>query len=240
MSQWSLPQLLAGLHDDIERRLEIARKTFGHAGTKGNASENVWLQLFQTYLPERYQAANAHVVDSLGAFSQQIDVVLFDRQYSPFIFRHEGQIIVPAESVYAVFEAKQTVDAGEIKYAQEKVASVRKLHRTSLPIPHAGGTYPPKPLSSIIGGLLTFQSTWNPPLGQPLIDTLAGGDPEGRLDIGCVAAHGMFGCDEKACYSIAPHGKPATAFLFELIARLQNGATVPMIDIRAYANWLTK
>jgi hypothetical protein len=240
MSQWSLPQLLAGLHDDIERRLEIARKSFGHPGTKGAASENVWLQLFQTYLPERYQAASAHVVDSLGAFSQQIDVVLFDRQYSPFIFRHEGQIIVPAESVYAVFEAKQTVDAGEIKYAQEKVASVRNLHRTSLPIPHAGGTYPPKPLFSIIGGLLTFQSTWNPPLGQPLMEALAGGDPEGRLDIGCVAAHGMFGCDEKACYSISPHGKPATAFLFELIARLQSGATVPMIDIRAYAKWLTK
>ena len=59
MSQWSLPQLLASLHDDIERRLEIARKTFGHPGAKGNASENVWLQLFQTYLPERYQAANA-------------------------------------------------------------------------------------------------------------------------------------------------------------------------------------
>jgi hypothetical protein len=240
MSQWSLPQLLAGLHDDIERRLEIARKSFGHPGTKGAASENVWLQLFQTYLPERYQAASAHVVDSLGAFSQQIDVVLFDRQYSPFIFRHEGQIIVPAESVYAVFEAKQTVDAGEIKYAQEKVASVRNLHRTSLPIPHAGGTYPPKPLFSIIGGLLTFQSTWNPPLGQPLMEALAGGDPEGRLDIGCVAAHGMFGCDEKACYRISPHGKPATAFLFELIARLQSGATVPMIDIRAYAKWLTK
>ena len=30
----------------------------------------------------------------------------------------------------------------------------------------------------------------------------------------------------------------ATAFLFELIARLQALATVPMIDIRAYAAWL--
>ncbi len=88
--------------------------------------------------------------------------------------------------------------------------------------------------------LLTFQSTWNPPLGQPLMDALASGDPTGRLDIGCVAAHGMFGCDDKACYSIAPHGKPATAFLFELVARLQSSATVPMIDIRTYANWLTK
>jgi hypothetical protein len=35
-----------------------------------------------------------------------------------------------------------------------------------------------------------------------------------------------------------PVNKAATAFLFELIARLQACATVPMIDIRAYAKWL--
>jgi hypothetical protein len=34
-------------------------------------------------------------------------------------------------------------------------------------------------------------------------------------------------------------GKPATAFLLELIARLQDLATVPMIDVRAYAKWLS-
>ena len=141
MTDWSLPQLLAGLHDDIERRLATARKAFVHPGTKGDASESIWLQLFQTYLPQRYRAASAHVVDSKGTFSDQIDVVLFDRQYSPFIFHYEGQTIVPAESVYAVFEAKQTINAGQIDYAQQKVASVRRLYRTSLPIPHAGGTY---------------------------------------------------------------------------------------------------
>jgi hypothetical protein len=43
-----LPQLLTDLHDDIERRLTTARKAFGHPGTKGDASESVWLQLFQT------------------------------------------------------------------------------------------------------------------------------------------------------------------------------------------------
>ena len=112
MSNWSLSQLLAGLHDDIEQRLTIARKSLAHPPTKGDASENVWLQLLQTYLPARYQSATAHVVDSKGVFSDQIDVVIFDRQYSPFIFKFEGQMIVPAESVYAVFEAKQTINAG--------------------------------------------------------------------------------------------------------------------------------
>ena len=168
MSEWSLRQLLAGLHDDIQRRLEIARQSFAHPVTKGDASENVWLELLNTYMPERYQAAKAHVVDSNGAFSDQIDVVVYDRQYSPFIFRYEEQTIIPAEGVYAVFEAKQTLNAEHVKYAREKVATVRRLHRTSLPIPHAGGTYPPKPLIPIFGGLLTLESDWQPALGKPL------------------------------------------------------------------------
>ncbi len=238
MTEWSLPRLLAGLHDDIESRLSIARKSFVHPGTKGDASEGVWLQLLQNYLPKRYQSAKAHVVDSKGEFSEQIDVVVFDRQYSPFIFQYERQIIIPAESVYAVFEAKQSINADYVAYAQKKVQSVRRLYRTSLPIPYAGGVYPPKSLTHIMGGLLAFESDWNPALGQPLIKALEESDTDGRLDLGCVAAHGMFGCDASGCYTIAPQSKPATAFLFELIAKLQDTATVPMIDIRAYARWL--
>lgn len=235
---WSLNELLAGLHDDVQQRLATARKAFGHPGTKGDASENVWLEMLRTYLPQRYQAAKAHVVDSLGSFSQQIDVVVFDRQYSPFIFQYQGQTIVPAESVYAAFEAKQSVNAEQVTYAHTKTASVRRLHRTSLPIPHAGGVYPPKALPPILAGLLTFQSQWKPPLGQPLIDLLRSATEAERLDLGCVAAHGMFGCDSSGCHTIIPASKPATAFLFEFIARLQSSATVPMIDIRAYAKWL--
>src|SRR5712691_6580482 len=179
MTNWSLSQLLAGLHDDIERRLELTRKTLAHSTTKGDASERVWLELLQTYLPRRYKSEKAHVVDSNGVFSDQIDVVIFDRQYSPFIFNYEGQMVVPAESVYALFEAKQAIDAGEVEYAQNKVASVRRLHRTSLPIPHAGGTYPAKPLTPILGGLLTFESDWSPPLGDALIEALGAGEVDG-------------------------------------------------------------
>ncbi len=56
---WSLPHLLAALNDDIAHRLETSRATFGHPGTKGDASESVWLGMLQTYLPTRYQAAAA-------------------------------------------------------------------------------------------------------------------------------------------------------------------------------------
>ena len=92
---WSLAKLLAGLHDDIERRLATARATLSHPGTKGDATEHVWLHLLETYLPQRYKAATAHVVDSKGVFS--------DRKSAPSSsptprrrFRASGAFIAPA------------------------------------------------------------------------------------------------------------------------------------------------
>jgi len=235
---WSLNDLLAGLHEEVEHRLRTSRKTLGHAPTLGDASEAVWREMLADYLPKRYSVAKATVIDSLGVASDQVDIVIFDRQYTPFIFNFQGGVVVPAESVYAVFESKQALNAQHIEYSQKKVASVRSLHRTSLPVPYAAGTYGPKPLHHILGGLLTFESEWKPPLGDALSRALEANAGSGRIDMGCVAAHGLFGCDASGCFSSEPHGKPTTAFLLELIARLQSSATVPMIDIRAYAKWL--
>lgn len=239
MVVWSLPELLSGLHNNIENQLKIGRAALNHPTDKGDAAEAVWLEMLSLYLPKRYQAAKAHVVDSNGKFSEQIDILVFDHQYSPFIFSFWGSTVVPAESVYAVFEVKQTINLKNIRYAQAKIASVRKLYRTSLPIPHAADKpYPPKTPFHILGGLLTFESDWQPPLGDSLLNTLKTDHP-GRLDLGCLASHGLFSNDAECNYTISLQPKAATAFLFELIARLQTMATVPMIDVRAYARWLT-
>ncbi|STN25082.1 Uncharacterised protein [Escherichia coli] len=195
--------------------------------------------MLDTYLPKRYQAANAFVVDSLGNFSDQIDVVVFDRQYSPFIFKFNEQIIVPAESVYAVFEAKQSASADLVAYAQRKVASVRRLHRTSLPIPHAGGTYPAKPLIPIWEGYLLLKVTgvlhWGCRLTKPSMGIYLMDD----LIWAVLHRMGIFTSNNIDSKFNFEHGnKPATAFLFRLIAQLQFSGTVPMIDIDAYGKWL--
>ncbi|MGK4567357.1 DUF6602 domain-containing protein [Flavobacterium sp. 3HN19-14] len=239
MSDWSLSTLLESLHDEIHQQLEIARKSFSHPGTKGDVSETIWLQLFESYLPKRYQVCNGFVVDSQGNFSQQMDVIIFDRQYSPFIFNYKNEKIVPAESVYAVFEAKQTLTAEYIKYASDKVASVSSLVRTSLPIPHAGGTFPAKAPHHIIGGILTFECDWKPAFGNPLKTALSAAT---NINMGCVAAHGFFYQESMPTnsYQFASGGKPATSFLFKLISELQFRGTVPMIDVLAYSKWLNQ
>lgn len=237
MKEWTLPYLLEELHGDIHERLKRARRTMGDMVAKGDASESIWLSLLKEYLPKRYQAEKAFVVDSNGKFSQQMDIVIFDRQYSPFIFKLEGNIIVPAESVYAVFEAKQTVNKKIIEYSIDKIQSVRELHRTSLPIPHAGGTFPAKPPIDILGGILCLESDWSPALGESFEDVLK--ENIGEINMGCVAAHGYFYFEEvNRTYKVCNTDKSATHFLFKLISQLQFSGTVPMIDIMAYSKWI--
>lgn len=50
--------------------------------------------------------------------------------------------IIPAESVYAVFEAKQAANADNLRQAHEKAASVRRLLRLSAPIISGGVEMP--------------------------------------------------------------------------------------------------
>lgn len=237
MTEWSLPALFQGVHEKVQAELELARRAYAHPTTKGDASEDVWLHLLNTYLPRRYRAAKAFVADSKNAFSLQLDVVIYDELYTPPVFAMGAVTIIPAESVYAVFEAKQAANADNLRQAHEKAASVRKLHRTSAPFINGAVLTPGKVPQPILAGLLTLESDWKPSFGKPLKNLLLAPDADSRLDMGCFASNGYFvrdGDDIK----VNDKSTAATAFLFELIARLQALGTVPALDARAYARWL--
>ncbi len=232
---WSLEKLFADFHEKIARELASARM-LGHPTAQGDASEKTWNEVFNQYLPKRYEARPGFVVDSVGQFSQQIDVIIHDRQYSPFVFSFKGTDVVPAESVYAVFEAKQELTADYVGYAKSKAASVRRLHRTSLPAQTIDGMSRQKPLHHILGGILTLSSVWKPALGETLRGHLQGSSADDILDIGCVADAGWFNRTSDTEYELHSVTMPATRFLFELIAQLQAIGTAPALDVRAYAS----
>jgi hypothetical protein len=234
---WSLPQLMQGLHVRVAQDLKIARETLAHPVAKGDGSEAVWISLFKKYLPQRYEAKKATIVDSLGKFSDQIDVVLFDRQYTPLIFQHENEVVVPIEAVYAVFESKQEINARNVRYAQRKVATVRQLRRTSAEVQTIDGKRMAVP-QHILGGFLAFENGWKEPLEKRLYKALSEDQADGRLDLGCIAAYGTFGCEGADCLSAAQHERATTCFLLEIITRLQGIGTAPAIDMAAYAKWL--
>lgn len=234
MSTWSLSQVLAGLHDNIHQRLETARKTFGHPGTKGDATESVWLELLNSYLPKRYEAAKAHVVDSLGCFSDQIDVVVFDRQYSPFIFKFEGATIVPAESVYAVFEVKPEINKEYIEYAAAKVQSVRALKRTNSDVYHAGGKYEAKKEQdrfTILGGILGTRSWTN--FDEKIKEHIGPLTGPQEINIGCSLQRGSF-TKIDGNLKIGSGDFALMSFFTQLHEALRKMATAWPMDINQY------
>src|SRR5437016_4884688 len=158
-----LTDILDGLQARLEGELRGSRAAVTHPGARGEASEEDWLRILKEHLPFRYQADRAFVIDSAGAISEQIDIVIYDRQYSPLLSNISDQRFVPAESVYGVLEVKQDLTRAHVAYAGDKAASVRRLHRTSFPVPQLGGPVAQRAPPRIVAGLLTYESGWNPP-----------------------------------------------------------------------------
>jgi len=233
----NLGRIFQGLQKQMLSHLQTTQAAVAHPGTKGEATETQWLKLFQRYLPQRYRADQAFVLDCDGSISEQTDIVIFDRQYSPLHFEQDGVVYVPAESVYAVFEVKPELDGANTKYAAEKAASVRRLRRTSAPIPHAGGTYEAKSPPDIIAGILCTKPGWHPPFGDPFHIALRALTSDEHLDLGCVLEAGSFhtnglGATLKTEVSIGDVA--LVSFWLRLLEALQSRGTVAALDYSEY------
>ena len=159
MNKVDLKRMFALKQNQMETSFET-NSAIIHSGSKGDATEEEWLHWFKNF-GSKYKAEKAFIIDHKGNVSEQIDIVLYDAYYSPLIFENNGQKYIPAESVFAVFEVKQNLNAEHIKYAQGKIESVRRLERVSGDVyVLSGNCQCGKPPYEIIGGLLTYKCDW--------------------------------------------------------------------------------
>ena len=252
-----LRELFNGLQTQMLASLNVDRVFIEHPGSKGDATEQRWIDFLRTYLPDRYKVDKAIVIDSTGNVSEQMDIVIYDAIYTPFIFNQDGFMYIPAESVYAVFEVKQDVK-GYIDYAAQKLESVRRLKRTSVEMVNSGRRTSARPLTKIIGGILTTTSSYSgTETVSKQLKELKGYQ---TLDLGCLCDTGSFHVDYK---ETRPDGIDQTknefieqvyesrevneiifsdkkvslfTFFLQLVSYLKSIGTVPAIDINAYLN----
>src|ERR1041384_8379285 len=150
----------------LKAQLDLSKKSITHMGERGGVDERHVVQILRQYLPDRYSVESGIVIDSRGSTSHQIDVVIFDRQYTPTLLDQHDHKYVPAEAVYAVFEAKPKIDKEYLEYAADKAKSVRSLYRTSLPVVHSDGIKPPKKLFDIPTGIIAADVDWADGFGE--------------------------------------------------------------------------
>lgn len=152
----NIKKLFSALDEEMRLKLSSKIDEIYHPTAKGDESELNWI-LLRAYLPERYTVDSGFVVDHKGNISEQIDIIIYDRHFTPFIFRGENVVYIPAEGVYAVFEVKPHLDTTNFNYAVKKLKSVRKLKRTTASFTHILGQ-DKKELFGIIGGILTKET----------------------------------------------------------------------------------
>jgi hypothetical protein len=214
-----LAEVFLRVQSEMLAQLSVGR-LFEHASSAGAATEQHWIALFDRYLPKRYRAAPAFVIDSDGRRSRQIDIAIFDNLYSPPLFPHASGFHLPAESVYAVFEVKPTFSRQWLRDAADKAASVHALRRTSVSVL---GRRAPKP-QPILAGLLATTSVWTR-------DTFAANLRRARhgLHLGCCLEHGAFENN-----NVSAPDQSLIFFILRLLDRLRAMGTAPAIDWTQY------
>jgi hypothetical protein len=242
---FDLTSAFAAQEQQLAATLGVGNALTSHGPLVGAGTEEGWADMLRRILPGRYGLTSGKVVDSQGHQSQQIDLIVYDAFYSPLLFTIANATFVPAESVYAVFEVKQTLNKAHLDASAAKAASVRRLHRTSALIPNHFGLETRKDIETwpILGGILASGSDWGVPFEETLKTHLRNQVPDETIDFGCGLGAGAFDTvresirDGRALVSLSVSlpDRSLSYFMMRLLHRLQRLGTVGAIDYEAYA-----
>lgn len=143
-----------------------------------------------------------------------------------------GEKFITAESVYAIFESKPTINKETLEYTNKKIENVISLERTSRGVINAGKYCNPRGLTKIIGGILAIESAGLDTIKKHL-------KIYDKVDVGCAIKMHSFLVNRNGSDVSLSHasGKETVlAFFYIILDELYKMGTIAGIDIRKYAN----
>ncbi len=96
-------------YQQVERTLveQLYMKHDIHGTTIGMCREDVWEELFQMVIPKKFVMEHSvFIIDAGGGVSKEVDLVIMDEMYTPYIFHYGRLKFIPIEAVAAVIECK--------------------------------------------------------------------------------------------------------------------------------------
>ncbi len=78
-----------------------------HGGITGDYREQTWIKLFRSIIPKKFSLAQGvMIIDSYGHVSKEVDIAVYDEQYTPYVFQYDNLKFIPIEAVAVVIECK--------------------------------------------------------------------------------------------------------------------------------------
>ncbi|MGG1640437.1 DUF6602 domain-containing protein [Paenibacillus sp. NRS-1782] len=111
------------LNQMMVEEIDIASE---HGTLSGNYREEMWIKFFRSIIPLKYSLAQGVIIiDSEKKRSMEVDIAVFDEQFTPYVFQYNTLKFIPIEAVAVAIECKST------KWDEKKIKdwadSIKKL-----------------------------------------------------------------------------------------------------------------
>ncbi|MEB3012423.1 DUF6602 domain-containing protein [Parvimonas sp. D2] len=93
----------------MERELvtQLNYNVSNHDLTAGTYREEIWADFFRRIVPKKFNIARSvFIIDSKENISKEVDIAIYDEQYTPYIFNYGLIKFIPIEAVAAVVQCK--------------------------------------------------------------------------------------------------------------------------------------
>ena len=154
-----------GLTARMRSEIKTISDAMSHQGEKGRNNELVLKQFLEQHLAKQYTVSTGKVLSAAGDESDQVDLIIHDRQNTPELVLAHAWRLVPIETVFAVISVKTTLNRPELRCAMASIESVRKLPRTAALL-REGNREVPIPENQVLrprGFVFAFHSSWATP-----------------------------------------------------------------------------
>ncbi len=115
------------IEQSIVRQLNL--KVDNHHLTAGHNREKIWFDLFRQIIPMKFALKQGvFLIDSYGKVSKEVDIAIFDEQFTPYIFNYGSIQFIPIEAVAVVVQCKsKTINSGNVNEWCTKIDELQTI-----------------------------------------------------------------------------------------------------------------
>lgn len=121
-------ELIASISKRLQARVELSG-VYAHPSGVGDDREYAMMDVLREVLPQRYGADKGRLFDAVGAISNELDIIIYEKDELFLGLDVGGRKLIPIESVYGVIEVKSRLDKDNYTAAISTLRSIEHLRR---------------------------------------------------------------------------------------------------------------
>lgn len=123
----SLQELYTLMETQLSARSKTLATLVSHGTSIGTVNEIALGSLLRSYVPKRFEIGSGFVLSDDDTLSKQVDILIYNAQDFPPLFREDDLVVICPEALHAVIEIKTAEQRKFLEEALANIASSKKI-----------------------------------------------------------------------------------------------------------------